>query len=574
MAQAPPVEAEAAILGPTSVLVRRIEIYESDAITRWDGGAQDNRLIDGSVTIDYSRAERRAIDLTLDNSDFGLEHTPEKFWYDKIMKVYFGVHYVDTTPLVSQTTRTNLCVNPSFETNTTSWAAGPSSTITRDVAVSKVGTSSLKVDTTAANGHANYSVFAPIVGQSVWMGAWVRGTGSVQFECRLQTSGGTTTETVFSDVVTLNTNWQWVSCHIHSANPASVRVWPIIFQRTAGTNTMWIDQVLVENYATWFPTVATGQTFDGTTQAFGNRTYAWSGTAHASTSVETTTILTPQAVKTTWETQVGEFMIDVIEEDHFPFTVKVTGRDYTKKCLLSSFINPTAFAAGSSIETVVQDIAANAGIIKFIMPLTGKTLGKDYYFESGTSRWKAMTDIATGFGYELFFDAQGYLVMREFQDPLTAPLAYILETGTYGNLVKYKKSVNDNRIYNHIQVTGESTDNTVIPVSAEALNTEPSSPTRIDKLGDRVYKYSSPFITTVPQAQDVADKYLRIMSLEEFNLDYSSITLPWLEVGEIIQFNDPRANAGQPDRFLLSSLTLPLGLGAMSGNGKRVSVVG
>jgi hypothetical protein len=174
----------------------------------------------------------------------------------------------------------------------------------------------------------------------------------------------------------------------------------------------------------------------------------------------------------------------------------------------------------------------------------------------------------------LFFDAQGYLVMREYLDPVTAPLSYTLETGVFGNLVTYNKTVNDTRIYNHIVVTGESNDPDIIPVSAEATNTEPSSPTRVDKIGDRVYQYTSSFITTTLQAQDVADKFLQIHALEEFDLIFSSIALPWLEVGEIVEFEDPRPSAGQPTRFLLSSLNLPLDLGAMSGNAKRVSVVG
>jgi hypothetical protein len=175
----------------------------------------------------------------------------------------------------------------------------------------------------------------------------------------------------------------------------------------------------------------------------------------------------------------------------------------------------------------------------------------------------------------LFFNAQGYLVLRLALDPVLSPVAYTIQTGPIvGNLTGYTKSVNDTRIYNHILVTGESADQETVPVWAEALNTEPSSPTRISELGDRLYQYTSSFITTTAQAQTVADNFLKIHALEEFNLDFSSITFPWLEAGEIVEFIDPRPSPGQPTRFLLSSITLPLGLGPMSGNAKRVTVVG
>jgi hypothetical protein len=275
-----------------------------------------------------------------------------------------------------------------------------------------------------------------------------------------------------------------------------------------------------------------------------------------------------------WETQIGEFMIDSVSEAHFPYTVKVAGRDYTKKLLVSKFANATSFPKGQAIETTIKTIAQNAGVTKFLLPLTGKTLGSVTLFERGTSRWEAMKGIADAFGYEIFFDAEGYLVMREYADPVLSPISYTFETGAYGNLASYEKSLNDSRIYNHIVVTGESSDSDTIPVSAEAKNTTASSPTNISKLGDRVYQYSSSFITTTAQAQDVANKFLKIYALEEFDLNFEAIALPWLEAGEIVEFIDPRPAPDQPTKFLLSSLNLPLGIGAMSANAKRVSIVG
>lgn len=374
---APAAAVQSAFQASVSLINQRVEIFEADAITRWKNGAYDDRLIGGSITVDYSRDERRAFDITLDNGDHGLKYAPTEFWYNKILKAFSGILY-------------------------------------------------------------------------------------------------------------------------------------------------------------------------------------WNGSSW-----------------TTWETQVGEFMIDKINESNFPYQIKASGRDYTKKCQLSKFVNATAFTKNTPIENAIKSMAQNAGCTKFLIPVTGSSLGKDYYFERGVARWDAMKQIAEAFGYELFFDAQGYLVMREFLDPLQAPLSATLQTGpSVGNLASYDKSINDTRLYNHIVVTGESSDSTILPVMAEAKNTEPSSPTNIDSIGDRVYQYTSSFITTTQQAQDVANKFLKIHALEEFDLNFNAIAMPWLEVGEIIEFIDPRPSAGQPTRFLLSSINVPLDLGPMSGNAKRVSVVG
>lgn len=572
MATAPPFEAEAAILGPVSDLTRRLEIFESNGVTPWL--VDDERLIDGSITVDYSRSERRAFELTLDNEDFGLRYSPEELWYDKIIKVYSGVRYVDTTPTITQLVRTNLITNPSFEVNTTDWLTSSGSAIARDTTQARNGIASLRVTVPTAHGGAQWVPRIPIpvelrgTGAPYTWSVWAKqtsGSGTLKLELRGQTDASVTTETAVLDYVPLTTEWTRYSITLNINDVNTTRLWPMTLGSVAG-QVYFLDSAMVEQ------AILLGY-FDGATQDFANRDYAWTGTANASTSTETITVSTATAKSTVWDTQIGEFMIDSINEAHFPYTVKITGRDYTKKCLMSKFAYSTAFAAGTSIENTIKSIAQNAGVTKFLLPLTGFTLDRDYYFERNTERWKAMNEIATAFGFELFFDAQGYLRMREFLDPVSAPLSYVFETGAFGTITDYSKTVNDTRIFNHVVVTGESSDSTTLPVTAQALNTEPSSPTNIDRIGDRVFPYSSAFITSVEQAQDLADKYLKIVGLEEFNLDFGAIALPWLEVGEIIQFNDPREFARQPSRFLLSSLSLPLGLGAMSANGKRVSVI-
>lgn len=272
------------------------------------------------------------------------------------------------------------------------------------------------------------------------------------------------------------------------------------------------------------------------------------------------------------EVPLGKFMIDRVVQPRFPNTVRITARDYTKKCLLSKFTQATAFTAGTKIEDVIAALASNAGIDERIMPATGQVLGVDTFFERGKSRWEAMKEIATPFGYELFFNAQGYLEMRKYLDPTLGPISHEFLTGpSTGNLVDWEKTTNDTRIFNHISVVG--TTEAAIPVWADAYNNNLNSPTRIEKLGDRVHIIDSPLITTTAQAQELADTYLAIYALEEFEINMSSLVFPWLEAGEIIRFDDPDAPVNDPDRFLLTSLGIPLGLEPMTATGRRVTIV-
>lgn len=585
----PPALAEAAIIGPTSELVRRIEIYESDAVTRWKGGENDDRLIDGSVGIDYSRDERRSVDLTLDNTDFGLEHTPEEFWYDKIMKVYCGVRFVDTSPTVAHVIRTNLASNPRVGTGTTGWNGNASGGAITGARITSAGAldsdTAFEITWTTASSTVGGGVyyqtpngsFTPSIGSPYSARILARPSKTQVLNALLHfyDSGGTVIQSNFGPNVSVAAGtWHEFKMENYIAPAGTVAIRAGVY--AAGSGTIWaINDKIAGTGVMIEQATSIVNSFTGATQDFANRNFSWVGTADASLSTEDITITTQNAVDAEWEVQVGEFMIDQITEDHFPYVVRVVGRDYTKKCLLSKYATATSYASGTAIETAIKSIAQAAGISKFLFPVTGHSLGKAYTFERGVSRWEAMKQISDAFGYELFFDAQGYLVLRLYQDPVSSPIAYTLATGPLqGNLVSYTKSVNDSRIYNKIVVTGESSDANIPPVAATATNTNPDSPTRIAKLGERLYQYSSSFITTTQQAQDVADKFLKIHALEEFDLNFSSIALPWLEVGEIVEFIDPRPSADQPTRFLLSSLNLPLGLGAMSGNAKRVSVVG
>lgn len=277
------------------------------------------------------------------------------------------------------------------------------------------------------------------------------------------------------------------------------------------------------------------------------------------------------AEPTQWEAPLGEFYIDSIESQHFPNSFSVQCRDKTKKLIQSKFRYATSFNEGESVIDVVKSIAQNGGIEKFNFPSHIGELPDEYTFEADTERWDAITDITTAFNHEAFFDADGYMVVRPFQDPLTSPVTFSFETGAFGTIASWKKSSNDTRLHNVIIVKGESSD--TVPHTAIAQNVSPGSPTSIDAIGERVFTYSSPYITSENQAQDLANSMLKVHALEEYSIDFESIVLPWLEVGEVIRFPDDENDPDAPTLFLLSSLAIPLTLGPMSSTGKRVTVV-
>lgn len=265
--------------------------------------------------------------------------------------------------------------------------------------------------------------------------------------------------------------------------------------------------------------------------------------------------------------QLGSFLIDQLEEQDFPKAITLTGRDRTKTCKQSKFALATLFRSGIILETLIKNIAANAGITNIVFPVTGVTLTREFMFDAGTSRWDAMTELATAYGYELFFSANEYLVMRKITDPNLDPISWTFETGEFSTVAGWKRRSKDDRLYNVVQVTGESANGPVC--WAEARNENPSSPTNIDRVGERVYPYTSAFITTEEQAQELADALLAVMSLESWELELETLVFPWLEAGEVVEFTDDDTT-----RWRLSSFSVPLGLSTMNLSARRLEIVG
>lgn len=279
-----------------------------------------------------------------------------------------------------------------------------------------------------------------------------------------------------------------------------------------------------------------------------------------------------------WETQVGEFMIDQIKEDYFPNEIKVTGRDYAKKCMVNKLVESVQFPQFTRIEVIIKALAINCGVTKFALPFTGMGYARDAAFERGTDRWKVIKDMADSIGYEVYFTGDGYLTMRPYGDPVMSPIRWIFRPGKLdGTLVKYSRSTNDSRIKNHVVVVGAAITSLAgftQTIHAEAVNTDPASPTRVDRLGHRMDFYESEFITDTGQAQAIANQRLRVSALEEYSIDFDSVIIPWLDGGDIVDIIDDDASDYIPRRFLLTSFTFPFTLTAMSGQARRVTMAG
>lgn len=560
-------------------VTRRVEIFEYDGITPWQPvnvAAEDYaRLIDGNISIDYGSDERRKVDVQLENLDNVLRPNPyDGFWYDKIIKTFRGVTF--DYRMVQSSGAILESANPD---------------LTRSV-LRSLGLGQLDDLTTLGAGSYidGYDYYVSDTGTSA--------STRMDVLKRLYARG--------KKIITVGIGTTY-------DQPGVIDGIPMYSANSAGTASWGVAPVTGDT-----PTAGSFSSEQTTASATGNRL---SGTLTGVTALSSWPTPTPTHITAAigfhpnggiwldvrlpnfsstqaknliasairymerygslgyWETQLGEFLIDRIDIDNFPNLVKVTGRDYTKKLMNTRLKFTSTFSSGTPLELFIRSVAANGGISDKKMKITvaDEALSSEMSWERGTDRWTMLKDACTAYNYEIFFDSYGNLVVRPFLDPTTSPISWAFNTGSAGNLVKYSRSTNDSRVFNHVTVFGDPQDGAsqILPYFGEAQITDVTSPVHYTKIGDRAMPpVTSNFLSSDQEAQALAESLLSIAALESYELNFESVVYPWLEAGEIVDIADPLRTQIEPTRFLMDTISLPLGLGSMNATGKRVTLVG
>lgn len=274
--------------------------------------------------------------------------------------------------------------------------------------------------------------------------------------------------------------------------------------------------------------------------------------------------------------RLGVFMIDrpAIRVSPEGSTIQITGQDRVKLASKSRFTVPTTFEAGVAIADVVQAVAQSAGMgaTRYRLNDAGKSLAADRTFETDADRWPSIVTLAGDYALELYVDADGFVVLEPAvtADSLPAPV-WAFARGAEAIMLGITKEFGDDRLYNHVRVSGESAN--LAPVAAEARDLNPASPAYnpddgTGPIGDRLYSYVSAMIRTIEQAAEVAAATLLRVALIEEAITVPSVVHPALEAGDVVAIVEDLSRTD--DTYLVDSLSIPLGAGAMTLQARKV----
>lgn len=260
---------------------------------------------------------------------------------------------------------------------------------------------------------------------------------------------------------------------------------------------------------------------------------------------------------------LGTFLIDkadVIVERNMSI-VTLSGQDFWKKLSKSQFTVPTKYDAGTSLNSVIRDMALAAGVTQVLLdplsdrPTNSKTLNVSRSYEVGDRRGEELVKLCEAYGLDVYMDPLGRLVTEDFRDPADEATVWTYQPQESSLLAQLQASWDDEKLYNHVVVIGTGDEKQ--SYRSELSDTDPLSPTRINRIGDRTYRFESGVLAS----QESVDKAARTIFYKNLalteNVRIEAVCNPALEGNDVVRVVESTYSRVDA-RFRLTSFNVPL----------------
>lgn len=234
-------------------------------------------------------------------------------------------------------------------------------------------------------------------------------------------------------------------------------------------------------------------------------------------------------------------------------TVKLV--DQAQRVAESRFPTPQQTVSGATyVAEIARLIRAVLGATWPVIDLTGSTAVCPV-MEMNRDRWgDGIEKLADAIGAEVFFDQTGATVIRP-QPTLADAVVWYANTGPGGNILETQEEWNRDNVWNEWVVSGSRSDGTA-PVTVTVADLNPTSPTYVNgNFGRKTRFYSTPLVTSAPQATVVGQAMLARSQGLACKVDLTLVVNPALDAGDVIGVKDADLGSGV---HIIDKVTIPL----------------
>jgi hypothetical protein len=265
----------------------------------------------------------------------------------------------------------------------------------------------------------------------------------------------------------------------------------------------------------------------------------------------------------------------VVTDTGTDLQVQATCTDRSWSISRRVLLQPYSIAAGYTLDQALHSLlsANTSGMppFSYAIQTTGALAPANTYNE-GQDPWQAALDLASGAGFECFFDRFGNLQSRPIPTPGTISPTWAAAEASNAAPLAITRTLTANQVSNDFVVFSSSS-HVSPPVRAEASDGNPASATYTGgKFGDIVTFLSSSSIADVTGAQAAAQAQLNLSLGQMDNLQLSVLPNPAVDIDDIYTVTRSRAGLNN-SQWVVDGYSLPLGVGAlMTLNLRRVTL--
>jgi len=258
---------------------------------------------------------------------------------------------------------------------------------------------------------------------------------------------------------------------------------------------------------------------------------------------------------------LGVFRLSQVPvEDQGSPTLSLTAYDYSRTVSRNRLTAPWIVTAGTNYGAAIAGLVSNRLPGTRVRPHSVAATTPLLVVDPEEDPWKVVTDWATSCGQEVYFDAEGWLVIAPEPDPEQGLPTWTYTDGADSVIVSAGKTMSDEPGYNGVVLTSEST-TLATPLRAEVWDADPASPTYHLGVYGKVPKFvSSPYVATQAQADAAALAEYRRSAGGTEQLSLTIVPNPLHQVGDIIRVVRPLSKIDQTT--VVDSMTVPLGPGS------------
>lgn len=246
----------------------------------------------------------------------------------------------------------------------------------------------------------------------------------------------------------------------------------------------------------------------------------------------------------------------------------LTGSDMSMVMSRRRFTEPYEIAAGTNVAAAIRSLLAYTGLnnSKINFEPTAAVVAEKQTHQRADDPLNVARNLADSAGMQFFWDIQGLPTLRYPPSVEQRQPDWNYNTEVYMDnfshtgmpILHLTRDNSDDAVYNHVIVTGESSENVV---RGEASITDINSPLRTSgSFGDIPYFEVVPATSTQADATAQARRRLNIVKRSTEIVTIETIPNPLLEYGDVCYVREDASRTN--GHYLVSGFTLPFERGA------------